>query len=124
RGFVDFDGVRQHDRPTGEILRLPLPTASRWDDAAACSRLAAAVAARADRTGVDITAPKRERGRYLLCRIPIETLVAACRCSTGEGAGYIVEMRRWRLLIHLRSSLWFIPVLCVVAGTGVAIGTI
>jgi uncharacterized membrane protein len=33
-------------------------------------------------------------------------------------------MRRWRLLIHLRSSLWFIPVLCVVAGTGVAIGTI
>src|SRR5437870_4912348 len=68
--------------------------------------------------------PHSGRVGCIHCRIPIENLVAASRCSTGKGAGYIVEMRRWRLLIHLRSSLWFIPVICVVAGTGVAIGTI
>jgi uncharacterized membrane protein len=33
-------------------------------------------------------------------------------------------MRRRRLLVHLRGSLWFIPVLCVLAGAGVAFGTI
>ncbi|HEU4449483.1 MAG TPA: DUF2254 domain-containing protein [Gaiellaceae bacterium] len=33
-------------------------------------------------------------------------------------------MKRWRLLIHLRSSLWFVPVLCVLAGVGISLGTI
>jgi uncharacterized membrane protein len=33
-------------------------------------------------------------------------------------------MTRWRLLMHLRSSLWFVPVLCVLAGAGIAFGTI
>jgi uncharacterized membrane protein len=33
-------------------------------------------------------------------------------------------MARWRLLIHLRSSLWFVPVLCVLAGAGISFGTI
>lgn len=33
-------------------------------------------------------------------------------------------MTRWRLLIHLRSSLWFVPVLCVLAGVGISLGTI
>jgi uncharacterized membrane protein len=33
-------------------------------------------------------------------------------------------MRRWRLLVHVRASLWFIPILCVAAGTGIAIGAI
>ena len=33
-------------------------------------------------------------------------------------------MWRWRLLTHVRSSLWFIPVLCVVAGTVIAFGAI
>ncbi|MBA3841417.1 MAG: DUF2254 domain-containing protein [Actinobacteria bacterium] len=33
-------------------------------------------------------------------------------------------MRRWRLLIHLRSSLWFVPVLCVLAGAAISFGTI
>lgn len=33
-------------------------------------------------------------------------------------------MKRWRLLIHLRSSLWFVPVLCVLAGAGISFGTI
>jgi uncharacterized membrane protein len=33
-------------------------------------------------------------------------------------------MARWRLLIHLRSSLWFVPVLCVLAGVGISFGTI
>jgi uncharacterized membrane protein len=33
-------------------------------------------------------------------------------------------MTRWRLLIHLRSSVWFVPVLCVLAGAGISFGTI
>jgi uncharacterized membrane protein len=33
-------------------------------------------------------------------------------------------MTRWRLLIHLRSSLWFVPVLCVLAGACISTGTI
>ena len=33
-------------------------------------------------------------------------------------------MRRWRLLIHLQASLWFVPVLCVAAGAGISVGTI
>jgi uncharacterized membrane protein len=33
-------------------------------------------------------------------------------------------MARWRLLIHLRSSVWLVPVLCVLAGSGVALGAI
>jgi uncharacterized membrane protein len=31
---------------------------------------------------------------------------------------------RWKLLIHVRSSLWFIPVLCVLAGVAIALGTV
>jgi uncharacterized membrane protein len=33
-------------------------------------------------------------------------------------------MARWKLLIHLRASLWFVPVLCVLAGAGISFGTI
>lgn len=33
-------------------------------------------------------------------------------------------MTRWRLFVHLRSSLWFIPVLCVLAGAAIAFGTV
>jgi uncharacterized membrane protein len=33
-------------------------------------------------------------------------------------------MKRWRLSIHLRSSLWFVPVLCVLAGVLISLGTI
>jgi uncharacterized membrane protein len=33
-------------------------------------------------------------------------------------------MARWRLVIHLRSSLWFVPVLCVLAGAAISFGTI
>jgi uncharacterized membrane protein len=33
-------------------------------------------------------------------------------------------MTRWRLLNHLRSSLWFVPVLCVLAGVVISFGTI
>ena len=33
-------------------------------------------------------------------------------------------MRRWRLLTHLRASLWFVPVLCVLAGAALSFGTI
>jgi uncharacterized membrane protein len=33
-------------------------------------------------------------------------------------------MARWRLLVHLRSSLWFVPVLCVLAGAAISFGTI
>jgi uncharacterized membrane protein len=33
-------------------------------------------------------------------------------------------MTRWRLIIHLRSSLWFVPVLCVLAGAAISFGTI
>ena len=33
-------------------------------------------------------------------------------------------MRRWRLVIHLRASLWFVPVLCVLAGAAISFGTI
>jgi uncharacterized membrane protein len=31
---------------------------------------------------------------------------------------------RWRLLTHLRASLWFVPVLCVLAGVALSFGTI
>lgn len=33
-------------------------------------------------------------------------------------------MRRSKLLIHLKSSLWFVPVLCVLAGAALSFGTI
>ena len=33
-------------------------------------------------------------------------------------------MSRWRLLIHLRASLWFVPVLCVLAGAAISFATI
>ncbi len=33
-------------------------------------------------------------------------------------------MRRTKLLIHLKSSLWFVPVLCVLAGAALSFGTI
>jgi uncharacterized membrane protein len=33
-------------------------------------------------------------------------------------------MTRWRLLTHLRASLWFVPVLCVLAGATLSFGTI
>jgi uncharacterized membrane protein len=33
-------------------------------------------------------------------------------------------MTRWRIVIHLRASLWFVPVLCVLAGIGISVGTI
>jgi uncharacterized membrane protein len=33
-------------------------------------------------------------------------------------------MTRWRLLMHLRSSIWFVPVLCVLAGAAISFGTI
>ena len=33
-------------------------------------------------------------------------------------------MTRWRLFIHLRSSLWFVPVLCVLAGAAISFATI
>ena len=33
-------------------------------------------------------------------------------------------MKHWRLIIHLRASLWFVPVLCVLAGAAISIGTI
>jgi uncharacterized membrane protein len=33
-------------------------------------------------------------------------------------------MRRKKLLIHLESSLWFVPVLCVLAGAALSFGTI
>src|SRR3954453_5276518 len=36
----------------------------------------------------------------------------------------MVGMRRRRLLTHVQSSLWFIPVLCVIAGIVVAFGAI
>jgi uncharacterized membrane protein len=39
--------------------------------------------------------------------------------------GVIVRlMKRWRLIIHLRASLWFVPVLCVLAGAAISVGTI
>jgi uncharacterized membrane protein len=33
-------------------------------------------------------------------------------------------MRRAKLFIHLKSSLWFVPVLCVLAGAALSLGTI
>ena len=33
-------------------------------------------------------------------------------------------MRRWRLLLHLRASIWFVPVLCVLVGVGISFATI
>jgi hypothetical protein len=33
-------------------------------------------------------------------------------------------MRSTKLLIHLKSSLWFVPVLCVLAGAALSFGTI
>ena len=33
-------------------------------------------------------------------------------------------MKQWRLIIHLRSSLWFVPVLCVLAGAAISFATI
>src|SRR3954466_4497569 len=35
-----------------------------------------------------------------------------------------VVMARSRLLMHLRSSLWFVPVLCVLAGVCISLGTL
>jgi uncharacterized membrane protein len=39
-------------------------------------------------------------------------------------AGIRGGMLRSRLLAHVRGSLWFIPVLCVLAGAGISFGTI
>jgi uncharacterized membrane protein len=33
-------------------------------------------------------------------------------------------MRRWKLVSHIRGSVWFVPVLCVLAGAGISVGTI
>src|ERR1044071_2059398 len=33
-------------------------------------------------------------------------------------------MARWRILMHLRGSLWFVPVLCVLVGAAISFGTI
>jgi len=33
-------------------------------------------------------------------------------------------MRRWRLVSHIRGSVWFVPVLCVLAGAAISFGTI
>src|SRR5512132_3535937 len=33
-------------------------------------------------------------------------------------------MKRWKLVSHIRGSLWFIPVLCVLAGALISFGTI
>ena len=33
-------------------------------------------------------------------------------------------MRRTKLFMHLKSSLWFVPVLCVLAGAALSFGTI
>jgi len=33
-------------------------------------------------------------------------------------------MRPAKLLLHIKSSLWFVPVLCVLAGAGISFGTI
>jgi uncharacterized membrane protein len=33
-------------------------------------------------------------------------------------------MTRWRLIVHLRASIWFVPVLCVLAGAGISFATI
>ena len=33
-------------------------------------------------------------------------------------------MRRSKLLIHIKSSLWFVPVMCVIAGAVLSFGTI
>ena len=33
-------------------------------------------------------------------------------------------MRRAKLFIHLKSSLWFVPVLCVLGGAAVSFATI
>jgi uncharacterized membrane protein len=33
-------------------------------------------------------------------------------------------MRRWKLVSHIRGSLWFVPVLCVLAGAAISFGTI
>jgi uncharacterized membrane protein len=33
-------------------------------------------------------------------------------------------MARWRFLIHLRGSLWFVPILCVLVGAAISFGTI
>jgi uncharacterized membrane protein len=33
-------------------------------------------------------------------------------------------MKRWRLAAHVRGSIWFVPVLCVIAGAAISLGTI
>src|SRR3954452_15792591 len=33
-------------------------------------------------------------------------------------------MRRWRLLMHVQSSLWLVPVLCVLVGVVISVATI
>src|SRR5690242_18908521 len=33
-------------------------------------------------------------------------------------------MRRWKLLSHIRGSVWFVPVLCVLAGASISVATI
>src|SRR4051812_19503615 len=42
----------------------------------------------------------------------------------AEPAGYRVRVSRWRLIAHVRSSLWFVPVICVLAGIALSFGTI
>jgi uncharacterized membrane protein len=41
-----------------------------------------------------------------------------------SGGKRAAVMKHWRLIIHLRSSLWFVPVLCVLAGAAISFGTI
>ena len=41
-----------------------------------------------------------------------------------RGYGCSQQMRVSKVLIHLRSSLWFVPVMCVVAGAGLSFVTI
>src|SRR5690349_14543631 len=33
-------------------------------------------------------------------------------------------MRRWKVLSHVRGSVWFVPVLCLLAGAAISVGTI
>jgi uncharacterized membrane protein len=35
-----------------------------------------------------------------------------------------VFVTRWRVLLHLRASIWFVPVMCVLVGAGLSFGTI
>src|SRR3954462_6907800 len=44
---------------------------------------------------------------------------------TASSEGYEAPlMTRWRLIVHLRASIWVVPVLCVLAGAGISFATI